>query len=447
MTPDNSAAVLFLDANVFLHFAPMEDVDWPRLAKVELIRLMICQATIRDLDKVKAFGQSKKIRHRAGSALTRLGTLLNRPAPVYVRQNVELSFRSDDPLIDFAAHRLSKDQSDDWLLATILEFRSESPENRIALVTNDVGLKLKASSGHAVQCIELPEQYKLPEEPDPEQKRIQELEQELSVWKRQAPNLKLAFSNGADHIRFRLAKPPLLSDADLARKMNDVRAPYPKMAKPQAYSIATLSMGMVGPQEAERYNERLDRFYSAYERYFRETDAATDTKSRLFQFELVLSNVGSRPAEDIDVCLILPDGLRVSDDADSLCRFPEEPKPPAGPRGAVEEMMASLTSSPIPSRILSPDIAEKLDAIHRLHLVPRNVSGPKIHETNSFDVAYHVRELKHTRQVEFDPLFVLFDSWDTAKSFSLGYEILAGNVPQPLTDRLHVVIDLTPISP
>lgn len=232
MSPANSATILFLDANVFLHFAPMEDVDWPRLAKVEPVRLMVCQAIIRDLNRVKDFGQSKKIRHRAGSALTKLGTLLDRPAPVYIRQNVELSFRSHDPLIDFAVHKLSKDQSDDWLLATILEFRNEFLENRVALVTNDVGLKLKASA-HEVQCIELPEQYKLPEEPDPDKKKIQELEQELSVSKRRAPNLKLAFSNGTDRIRLRLAKPSLLSDADLARKMNDVRAPYPKMPLPQ----------------------------------------------------------------------------------------------------------------------------------------------------------------------------------------------------------------------
>jgi len=442
VSPANSATILFLDANVFLHFAPIEDIDWPCLAKVGLIRLMICQATIRDLNRVKDFGQSKKIRHRAGSALTKLGRLLNQSTPV--RQNVELSSRNDDPSIDFAAHRLSKDLSDDWLLATILEFRNEFPENRVALVTNDVGLRLKAS-GHGVQCIELPEQYKLPEELDPEQKKIQELEQELSAYKRRAPDLKLAFSNGADHIRFRLAKPSLLSDADLARKMNDVRAPYPKTPLPQWYT-SDLTMGMPGPEQIERYNERLDRFYSAYEKYLRETDAAADSQSRLFLFELVLSNVGSCPAKDIDVCLIVPDGLRVSEDGDSLCRFPEAPKPPEGPMSLTEEMMASLTSS----RILSPGITETLNAINNLDLtmpVPKNVSGPKIRETNSLEVTYHVGELKHTRRIEFDPLFVLFDSWDTAKSFSLGYEILAGNVPQPLTDRLHVIIDLAPISP
>ena len=74
--------------------------------------------------------------------------------------------------------------------------------------------------------------------------------------------------------------------------------------------------------------------------------------------------------------------------------------------------------------------------------INRNVSSPTIRRTNSIEVHFHVRELKHNVQQEFDPLFLLFDSWDTAKSFTVEYRLLAANVPLPVTGNLHVIVDI-----
>jgi hypothetical protein len=44
--------------------------------------------------------------------------------------------------------------------------------------------------------------------------------------------------------------------------------------------------------------------------------------------------------------------------------------------------------------------------------------------------------------VEFDALFGLFDSWDTARPFTINYELVAANVPQPVDGQLHVIPEI-----
>lgn len=441
MSRASSAITLFLDTNTFLHFKPTEEINWPELVNVSRIKLVVCQAVIRELNKVKDRGPDKKTRHRAGSTLHRMSALLDHPAPVYVREDVELCFRNTDPIIDFAHHKLNTDLSDDWLLATILEYRDELPDENLALVTNDLGLKLKAA-GHQVCCVGLVEQYKLPEEIDADQKRIQELEREVATYRQRIPDLKLLFSQPSEqtkHIKLQLEKKPLLTEEELVRKMNDARAPYPKKARPAGYSAFHINMSMPTTQDIDRYNDRLDGYFANYERYLRETNEAIDTQARMFSFQVILLNNGSCPAEDIDIRLHLPDGLQVYEDADTPCKFPSEPKPPLGPMTLFEETMKNHAFTL--NNILSPNFAA-INAFNAVTAGPAKISGPKIRRTNSFEVTYHVLELKHRCVADFDPLFAVFDSWETAKPLSLKYEILAGNVPEPVNGQLHIVIEV-----
>ena len=134
----------------------------------------------------------------------------------------------------------------------------------------------------------------------------------------------------------------------------------------------------------------------------------------------------------------LPDGLRVAEDAESLCEFPAEPKVP--PKTAIEESLGSLSRavSVVP---VSPDTKSVVEKAQRT--IYSNVSSFTIKRTNSFEVHFHVKQLKHNFQIKLDTLFLVFDSWDTAKSFSMDYRILAGNVPQPTKDKLHVIVEIS----
>ena len=70
-----------------------------------------------------------------------------------------------------------------------------------------------------------------------------------------------------------------------------------------------------------------------------------------------------------------------------------------------------------------------------------NVSRPKIRRTNSFDVDFKIRKLKHNKPILLDRLFVVFDSFESVKSFGIDYRINAGNLPHEINDSLHVKIE------
>lgn len=433
------SVVAFLDTNAFLHYAPISEVDWLDLLKADDAVIMISHVVIRELNKQKDLGEKKKLRKRAGSALMKIAALSRQSAPAYIRNCVELRFREHDPLIDFPAYKLNDKLSDDWLIATMLEYRQEVPGIRLVLVTNDVGLELKAI-GHGLECLELPENYMLPDDPDPDQIRTQELERELLAYKKNLPDLRLAFEGGRDRIQIRLVKVPLGSEEEVCTKMAEVRATRPKVVKADRYSGADLMRGGVGPLDIDRYNKRMDEFYRAYEQYLKATGLLEDSQRRLCQLDLVLENAGSCPAKDIDVDLHLPDGLRVADDVESLLTYPSEPKAPEGPKSLLQERAEMIGSIKPVSGLDIGNI--ELRAIED---IGRNVSRPVIRRTDSLEIHFHVRELKHTCQADFDPLFVLFDSWATTRSFTIDYELLASNVPRLVAGQLHIIVDTAEI--
>ena len=60
---------------------------------------------------------------------------------------------------------------------------------------------------------------------------------------------------------------------------------------------------------------------------------------------------------------------------------------------------------------------------------PGNVSSPNIEETNSYDVDFSVRKLKHNMRESCGPFYVVFDSVEDASSFSIDYRINTADLP------------------
>lgn len=72
-------------------------------------------------------------------------------------------------MLNFASAGLSKEVPDDFLIATIVEFKGNSPEANVVLMTDDFGLKLKAGT-HGINVLRPPEELRLPDELDPKSK-------------------------------------------------------------------------------------------------------------------------------------------------------------------------------------------------------------------------------------------------------------------------------------
>jgi hypothetical protein len=174
----------------------------------------------------------------------------------------------------------------------------------------------------------------------------------------------------------------------------------------------------------EDYDMRLKRWYGRYGDYLRKIAALKDRARRTIILNLTLLNKGSCPAEDIDMMFHFPDGFDVYDE-ESQPESPEEPTPLSP--GYASPMWS------IPASILRPQIPQLP------HLENRH--APKIRKTNSYDVTFHCNRLKHDFLYRCRPLYLAFDSFDVAQSFSFTYNIHAANAPLPRNDALHVILE------
>ena len=425
----------FLDTNTFLHFPRLDQLDWPELLQATHVRLIIAPVVIRELNRHKDFPTSSKTRERAATALTILDKWSDDSSPVLIRKFVELQFRAYDPLIDFPAFNLSRNISDDHLIATILEQRSGADQDPILLVTADLGLKLKAKT-HQISVFQLPANLRLPDEVLPEEKKLRDLEIELKRLRDRLPRVRLVFANKEQHLKVQMpsSNRPEIETFSAA----ELRAQHPKMQIPKIESShrpAQFLAGLDGipPEDIEKYNEQLDRFYAEYEKYTSGLRLLCALRGRTVSGSILAVNDGTCPAQNVHVFMHFPDGFELIAE-DTLPKEPPKPTPPHKPVTLAEKMARGLQ---VPSSLF----------LHSPHIDfapitgPANVSSPTIRRTKSYDVEVSIAMLRHGFAEALDPLYLIFESRASACSFTIDYRIHAANLPDPSVGQLHFIVD------
>lgn len=144
-----------------------------------------------------------------------------------------------------------------------------------------------------------------------------------------------------------------------------------------------------------------------------------------------MTNDGTAPPEDIDVFMQFPDGFNLFKEG-NYPRSPKPPEPPDRPKSQMEKMFDG-------TRVLAgmPYLASQRLYESTPVQPPPNVSSPSIKRTSSYDVKIHVQRIKHQLRAAFDSMFVVFDSYETARSFHISYEILTADLPHKSTGTLH----------
>jgi predicted nucleic acid-binding protein len=439
--------LIFLDSNVFLHYQDFDQINWLEIAQADDITIVIPPVSIRELNKVKETHPRARLRKRAGNILKKLSGLFASGPQSQLRDGVIVQFEDCDPLVDFASYNLNREVQDDHLIASIIMYRDERPSSEIALFTSDVGLTMMAKARrHRITAISLPDNLKLAEELDLEQERIKELEREIQQLKLKTPQVSLAFEDSGQHATFVLPQPIELSNEEAENRLNEVKSRYPKRGQasnpsyklPEAYTslaetLANLSKSSLftaTPEDIDNYNSELDEFYLKHATHLQNEVRFENLKRRTIKLDIWLANDGTAPAEDIDIFLHFPDGISVVNE-DDFPEPPDTPEPPSRPESAMYRLL---------------DLNRSISLPYLGHIAPTpvrpppNVSSPRIRRTNSYYVEIHVQRIKHKLREPFDALYVIFESYETAASFHIDYEILAANLPQESSGRLHIII-------
>jgi predicted nucleic acid-binding protein len=455
---NNISKTIFLDTNIFLHYQDIDQIDWSQILKANKVLIVIPPITIHEINKIKDTYPKSRVRNRAAASLKKLFSLFQNGTLAQLRANVEIQLEDREPTIDFNSYQLNRDVQDDHYLASIISYRNETPDADIIFVTADEGVILwgKATK-QGITTFKLSDDLRLPEEPDPDQETIRQLKQDLLKYESKKPLLFLKFKDALQHATF-VIPPPLISNQDEdQRELSEIKSKYPpkeqtslsitlddkkkstKIEKEDSLSkkfigINASMLESISLDEIRKYNKELEIFYQNYEQYLGDKLSYKNLKLLTIKLLISLFNDGTEPAEDIDIKMHFPDGSDLFTD-ESYPNFPILPKPPSPPKTMMQIAMEGFSLSRVP--YLGRDF---IPSIPTSKSPPPNVSSPNIKRTNSFDVEIHVQRLKHHLHEPFETLHIVFNSYETAKSFHVRYEIFTANIPEKTTGTLHVIV-------
>ncbi|HEU5167164.1 MAG TPA: PIN domain-containing protein [Chitinophagaceae bacterium] len=424
---------VFPDTNVFLHGKYFEDIDWCGWLDHSEVTLLIAPVVIAELDKHK-YNAVSKISRRARKLLPRFETILEEPQLSNYRFSVLLKRPTDST---FDKNQLDKKEQDDELLATILEFSSTiDKENTVILITNDTGLRLKARA-FGINSIKLPEEYMQAPELDESEKKVLALQQELQQFKNKVPIIELRFNDGQPYLTVKKT-PEIKSEVEyVEQELTKIKKEYPVLAFKENDAIQLgdqkirLPLFNLSQSQVDNYNHDLSNFFKAYAAYFKSQYEHLAFRYNSAELSIIVKNVGSVPAIDLDVQFHYPDGFDIID-VDKFPEIKEKPTAPYKPKHSMDfkpfDLGVGLVAPLYGMRDFRPDLSK----------INSNVSSPDIKKTNSYDVNFHIKSVKHNQFIELDTLYLKFPDIKKAMSFTIDYKVMASNIPKLITGQLHV---------
>lgn len=423
---------VFLDTMIFLHYRSLDQLNLAEILGTPPHTVLVPRITLRELDKHKNTHRSSRIQERARKVLQKIERWVKGEE---IRLGVSVEFLSAMPMVDYEKLGLNPDWSDDILIATVFQYKTDHPDDEsIVLVTQDTGPRMTASQ-LGIRVIDMPEKYKLPSEPDPIELENRELTKTIAALQNALPKLIVAFAGSDEsehHATFRLPRPPESMEHEIARKLEELKTKLPKSHPPK--SAASLmqtqlaGLNYIDPEEYERFNQGVDEYIKSYEQYMQDTWEVQAAIRRSLRFKIEIRNIGTSPAEDVDVLLHFPNGFRLFSE-DDFPNIPKEPRPPRKPRSRMQMVTDRISSIP------------HLDFTHPSLPDFKIPSSFTIDRTESYNVRDHFPRIKHGDSVVLPEMFLTFDSYELASSFNCQYTIRPANLPEPITGELHFVID------
>ncbi|MEZ2335677.1 PIN domain-containing protein [Mucilaginibacter sp. RCC_168] len=418
---------IFIDTNILLHFKTFDELPWSNFVNSEF-KLIFPPIILDELDKHKN-NSNAKIGKRSRMIAGKLIASMKGE-----QGQIVLEILKDRPRnLTFKKFNLDPKHQDDCLLASILEYKSKNNGEEVLLMTDDL-MALARSETFGIQTIQLGEDLRLVESLDEQAKMIERLKKENVQLKERTPNVDLYFVGKLKVLKVEV-KTNLKSREDIrVIEMAKIKQATPlmiikeeKKGKTPLEIFARFNSNLLSNERKAAYNSKVEEYYRDYERYLAVYYDYAIKKFLSTELKFMIINEGNIPAQDIDIWIHLPDGFVASE---KRMKEPREPEPPYKPKHDFDIESNGFSAGDLAARLNFNPSMPKI-----------NFDAPTIKKTNSYEVTYYCKSLKHDMENSFDKIFLQYDSFDSIKNFTIDYKLNIANVPAPVKGQLHVVFE------
>jgi len=211
---------VFLDTMIYLHYKSIKEIDFKKIFGPE-VTIILPRVTLREIDKAKNSNASDKIKKRAGKVLKLLEELIS--SGQFIHDDIVLEYYKKIPQIDYAKFDLNPDWSDDVLIASIIQYKNDNPDQEVILITQDSTPKLTAH-GLRIAVREMPDEYKLPVDPDPLEKEVEKLQKKLNKYEDSTPKILVYFEESKENYsEFEISRHEDISKDIVEQKIFDLK--------------------------------------------------------------------------------------------------------------------------------------------------------------------------------------------------------------------------------
>ncbi len=261
------------------------------------------------------------------------------------------------------------------------------------------------------------------------------------------PELRLAFEGDEQRCGLIIHHPEYPSIDEVTETIASLRKNYPKLALLGTSSGDGLGTTMSGYDEPvtvgtedvffqrrntriKRYNAALESYYANAEKYLSEVAEFDNLRRRSAQLDLMLINELPDALKSLYISIHFPSNLRVYSE-DNLPEKPVGPTPPDEPNlDAIFDKMR-LPSVPVPGEISSQN---------DIKMRSRNLAPMEVRWNKGWDVIYSMREIQKDERVAFNPLYIVFNSFEHATSFKIQFRVTVASASYEERGSLEVLV-------
>ena len=357
---------VFVDTNFFIQYRSYHELNWGKLFP-EQIQIIIPRQVLRELDNHKN-SNNKRRQKRAKSTISLVRQLRSGPIEKTIhgeRVTMSLIERLDTsqkkfPFIDF-------NKPDDCIVNEILHWADANPSCSYCAVSGDIGL-LTTCDDCSIACFELPKEWLRKPEPDERDRKIQLLEEQVSLLKDSRPVLSVEFERNVYEIEVKhyihsakdlindaatrvykaFPRQHIVLDDDIPSSLRGLNSAIVSITR-SAQRTHGIQEHTITIEDIEKYNKAYSEWKIKLHSALEESTNAKAVRS-MFDMQFQLQNTGNAPAEDVLVEVEMTGGLLLlTKDAAKLpwgygkVNLPAVPKPPQ----KTFNTFATLTQSPI----------------------------------------------------------------------------------------------------